>query len=279
MMIKAIALLAFLAAVSVSAGAQVEPAATGPARPSGSFNYSLHDTENAWWSGALGNQLSNSISGIVDYQGGKSRRPLSVSYAGGYTFTLSQPTYDTGYFQNMSVSQGIAGHKWRLTFSDVLTFLPQSPSFGLAGVPGSGDTSAGPPPVVGTPSQTVLSDNTHTLNNMSSVSYGVPINYALSITAAGNYQFLHFPSNTGINTSAVFGSFGASWRFNARTSMSGEVSEAQYGYSGTQISFRTTGLQASVSHQWSKGFSTQASIGPNWISSSGGALIPSGANL
>lgn len=278
MMMKSIALLGFLVTISLSASAQVEPAATGPSRPSGSFNYSLHDSETAWWSGTLGNQWANSVSGIADYRTGKTRQPFTVQYAGGYTFTLSQPTYDTGYFQNLAMTESIGGHKWRVSIADIISYRPQSPTFGLAGVPGSGDILTGPP-TTGTPTETVLTENTHTINNVTSVSYGLPVNYALSISVAGNYQILRFPDGNGLNTTAFFGSFGASWRFDAKTTVNTDLSEAAYTYAGSPITFRTTSVLGSISHNWSKGFSTHASVGPSWISSSGGSLIPSSTHL
>jgi hypothetical protein len=278
MMTKSIALLGFLVTVSLTASAQVEPAASGPARPSGSLTYSMHDSETAWWSGTLGDQWANSVSGIVNYRSGKAKQPFTVQYAGGYTFTLSQPTYDTGYFQNLAMTESIGGHKWRISIADIISYRPQSPTFGLAGVPGSGDILTGPP-TTGSPTETVLTENTHTINNTTSVSYGLPINYALSITAAANYQILRFPDGNGINTSAIFGSFGGSWRFNANTTMTGNFSESAYGYEGSTISFRTSSLQGSISHNWAKGFSTHGSIGPSWVTSSGGSLIPSSTHL
>jgi hypothetical protein len=278
MMIKSIALLGFLVLISLSAGAQVEPAATGPSRPSGTFDYSLHDSETAWWSGGLGNQWANSVSGVVDYTTGKARRPFSLAYAGGYTFTLSQPTYDTGYFQNFSAAQTFLGRKWRLTVSDNLSYRPQAPTLGASGIPGTGEP-LGSPPTTDSPTETVLTENTHTLNNHITVAYGLPINYALSISATGNYQILRFPDGNGIDTSAYFGSFGASWRFDAKTSVSGDISEASYRYSGSTISFGTTSALAGVIHSWNKGFSTHASVGPSWVTSSGGSSIPSSTHL
>jgi len=278
MITKSIALLGLLVTISLAAGAQVEPAATGPSRPSGSFNYSLHDSESAWWSRGLGNQWANSMSGVVDYQNGKSRQPLSLTYSGGYTFTLSQPLYDTGYFQNFAVAQSIGGRKWRMTISDVISYRPQSPTFGFSGIPGTGEPLGGPP-TTGNPSETVLTENTHTINNLTSVSYGLPVNYALSVSASGNYQFLRFPDGNGLDTSAIFGSFGAAWRFNSRTTVNADFSESSYTYSGSSISFRSTSLLASISHNWAKGFSSHASVGPDWISSSGGSAIPSSAHL
>jgi hypothetical protein len=275
MLMKTIALLGVLVTVSAAAVAQVEPAATGPSRPSGTLNYSVHDSQTAWWSDTLGSQEANSISGIVEYEGGKSRSPLSVSYSGGYTFNLAGSNYDTGYFQSLRATQTISGHKWRLRVSDNLIYLPQAPGFGILG---SSDGIGGGP-TSGTGSVSVLTENTHTINNMSGVSYSIPINFALSFVADGNLQILRYPGADGVDTTAIFGGGGIAYRFNARTSVGGDIRESRYSYSGSTISFTTTSAVASINHTFGKGISTHASVGPNWVSSSGGSSIPSSTAL
>ena len=200
-MMKTIALLGFLVTVSLAAVAQVEPAATGPARPSGTFNYSLHDSFIAWWSDELGNQQADSLSGVVSYETGKSKHPLTVDYSGGYTIPLSGATYDTGYFQNLRATQTIGGRKWRLRLSDVIAYLPQAPGFGIAGL----EDGVGGGPTSGTGATTVLTENAHTVNNMTTVGYSIPINFALTFNADGNYQILRYPGSDGLDTTAIYG--------------------------------------------------------------------------
>jgi len=264
-MMKTIALLGFLMTASLAASAQVEPAATGPARPSGTFNYSVHDSFTAWWSEVLGDQEADSVSGVIGYQNGKSRRPLTVDYSGGYTFPLSGGTYDTGYFQNLRVGETLSGHKWRLRLSDVIAYLPQAPGFGIAGL----DDGVGGGPTTGTGATTVLTENSHTVNNMTTAAYSIPINFALTFNADGNYQILRYPGSDGLDTTAIYGGAGASWRLDSRTNIGGDFRESRYSYSGYDLSFTTTSVLASVTHSWSKGFSTHASVGPDWTSSHG----------
>jgi hypothetical protein len=276
MMMKAIALPGFVVVFSLAAFAQVEPAATGPARPTGNFNYSLHDSYSAWWSQALGNQQADSVSGIIGYTGGKSKRPLTVDYSGGFTFNLTGENYDSGYFQNLRLAETIGGRKWRLRLGDVIAFLPQAPNLGIAGILGVGDGTTPPP---SGPSQTVLTENTHTISNQTTASYSIPVNFAITLTADGNYQILRYPNTDGLDTNAMYGGVGLTYRVDARTNFGGDFREARYSYSGSTISFNSTSLQASITHTWSKGFSTHASVGPNWVSASGTSAIPSSTSI
>jgi hypothetical protein len=278
MMMKIIALVGFLVTVSFAAVAQVEPAAEGPARPSGSFNYSLHDSENSWWSAQLGNEQSNSASGNLHYESGKARRPLLADYSGGYTFSFSNATYGAGYFQNLNVAQTIAGHKWNLRVFDDISYRPQSPTLGFSGIPGTGEPVTGPP-ATGTPSETVLTENSHTINNVAGAAFSLPISFSVSFNANANYSILSYPDQTGFDTSALFGGAGLSKRLGARTNIAGEFQESKFTFSGQAVTFRTTSAIATISHAWSRRFTTHFSVGPEWVSSSGISNFPSRTNF
>jgi hypothetical protein len=270
MMKKSIALLGFLVTVSLAAVAQVEPAATGPSRPTGTFQYSLHDSESSWWSAGLGDEQSNSASGNLSYVNGKSRHPFTLNYSGGYTWTFSGATYGSGYFQNLGVSQTISGRRWRLVISDNLSYLPQAPTFGFSGAPGSG---------TGPPDQTIATnESTHTINNGTRVSYGMPLSFALSFFANGSYNILEYPNGEGLDTSSFSWGAGVSRRIDARTSVTGEVQESDFSYPGTTTSFRTTSVLATVSRGFKKRLSAHVSAGPEWTTTSGITNFPNSTN-
>ena len=275
---KSVALLGLLVMVSIAAVAQVEPAATGPARSTGTFSYSLHDTESVWW--GFGTEESNSTSGSLQYANGRSRRPFSMSYSGGYTFTNGGGDYGKGYFQNLAVSQGFGGRTWRLNFNDDISYRPQSPTVGFSGIPGTGEPISSPPST-GTPVETVLTQDTHTINNSTHATFSLPINgWATSVFANGGYMILRFPDGNGIDTTSISAAAGASQRIDSRTSVSGEFQESKYSYSGTDVAFRTTAVVGTISHTWNKGFSANASVGPLWIASEGlGNTLPSSTHL
>jgi hypothetical protein len=280
-MTKIVALVAFLVTFSLAAIAQVEPAAIGPARPSGTLNYSLHDSENTWWSAQLGDEESNSVSGNVMYQTGKAKRPLDINYAGGYTFAFTDATYGAGYFQNLNVSQVFGGHKWLLRIGDDISYRPQSPTIGFDGI---GTTTA--PPTT-PPSENVLTENSHTINNVTTAAFSVPISFSVSFNANANYSILRYPDDTGFDTSALFGGAGISRRMGARTNISGEFQESRFNFSGEDVdntggkgvTFRTTSVLGEISHSFNKRFSVHVSAGPEWVNSNGVANFPSRTNF
>src|SRR6516165_4513383 len=73
---------------------QVAPSATGGAR---NFNYVLHYSQRAQF-GGYGDWQTATPSGEVDYFNGRRTAPFELRYAGGYTWTLSGPSYSTGWF-------------------------------------------------------------------------------------------------------------------------------------------------------------------------------------
>src|ERR1035438_5965488 len=96
-------------------GAQVVPEATGRSGlpVSGSMHYTVRYGQSAEFGGGLGNWQTANVSGDLDYANGKTRRPFSMTYGGGYTWTISGPTYTTGLFQHLLLSQGFVYRKWR----------------------------------------------------------------------------------------------------------------------------------------------------------------------
>jgi len=102
-------LLAFLFTVSAAVAAQVVPEATSgrglPIR--GTLHYDLRYSQSADFGSALGTSQTASVSGDVDYSNGKARLPFSLNYGGGYGWTLTGPSYATGFFQHVALSQGL----------------------------------------------------------------------------------------------------------------------------------------------------------------------------
>ena len=274
---RSVALLGFLVTASLAALAQVEPAATGPSRPTGNFNYSLHDSESIWWSQGLGNSQSNTASGALSYINGKSHSPFTLHYSGGYSWTFSGSTYGSGYFQNLGLSQGFQGRKWSLRISDNLSYLPQAPTYGFTGEPGSGEPVTGSGST-GTPTHTVLTEYTHTINNGTRVAFGMPLSFAVGFFADAGYSILRYPDGNGLDTDSLLWSAGASRRLTARTSVTGVFQESRFTYPGTPTAFSTTAVIGTVSHGFKKRLSGHVSAGPEWISSSGISTFPSSIN-
>ena len=86
-------LLAFFVAVCSWAGAQVAPEATSG---TAYMDYSLHYSQTAEFGGDIGSWQTSAVSGLANYANGAERLPLSLTFAGGYTFTFTGPSYTTG---------------------------------------------------------------------------------------------------------------------------------------------------------------------------------------
>src|ERR1019366_4540146 len=84
--------------------------------------------------------------GSLNYSNSDVRRPFVLDYGGGYTWTISGPGYETGLYQHMYVSQGIDWRKWKLRLSDDISYLPQAPTTGFSGLPGTGEPIGLPNP-------------------------------------------------------------------------------------------------------------------------------------
>src|SRR5271169_296727 len=121
-----------------AAHAQVVPAATGPGGPavSGNLHYALRYSQSAESGSSLGDWQTSSSSVSLDYANDNPRRPFSLNYGGGYTWTLTGPTYSTGLFQHLLLSQGIVWSKWNVMVSDDVSYRPQAPTTGFSGIPG-----------------------------------------------------------------------------------------------------------------------------------------------
>ena len=148
------------AAGPISYGQAVPSASTGTA----SLQYSVRYSETAEFGGTIGNWHTITPSASLDYANGRKGFPFSLEYAGGYTSSLSGPSYSNGLFQRLLVSQGIEHAKWNLLMSDDVSYRPQAPTTGFSGIPGIGEPIGG-----GTnlpPGQLILTLNTHALENI-----------------------------------------------------------------------------------------------------------------
>src|SRR5215469_11938467 len=111
-----LALLAVPAAVCSTLHAQVVPGGTGVGT---NFSYVLRYSQTAHFGGSLGDWQTAAPSGEVDFRNGRLRSPFSLTYAGGYTWTLTGPTqYSTGFFQRLALHQVMSGGKWKATLGD-----------------------------------------------------------------------------------------------------------------------------------------------------------------
>ncbi len=270
-------LLAFLITVAAAAHAQVAPEAkAGTAE----LHYSVRYAQNAEFFGSsLGDSQNSVLSGNLDYRNGVKRLPFALTYGGGYGWNIAGTDYDDGLFQHLLLSQAIVGRDWNIRASDNVTYLSMAPTTGFSGVPGTGEPVGEPNPSPPS-SQTILTLNTRTVNNVVSGEFEHSLNYPTALSIGGNSELLRYPDGNGLNTNSQTANALLTRRFDARNSLSGQYLFSNYSYPGNNPSQAISGLvtnSALFGYQraWSRRITTSASIGPQRIESSNSAVVPS----
>jgi hypothetical protein len=269
--------------------AQVAPAAKGPAGlpVSGTLRYDLHYAETAQFGSSQDGQQMSIVSGDASYANISKRLPFSMQYGGGYGYAWAGTPSAGNVFQHLSLSQGMAGRKWNLMASDNVSYTFETPTTGFSGVPGTGEPIGG----LGTttlPVQTILTVNTRTINNMATLGYGHRLDSTTSINLGGSMGQMRFIDNNGQNTDTWTTNAGVTRRLNVRNSASAQYSFLRLNYGANTSGAPSTALisysqvhsmQFSFIRQWNPHFVTNASAGPQWISSSNSAIVPSSINF
>jgi len=146
-----IATLVLISASASLACAQAAPASTmsptvGPGLPSfdGIFHYALRASDMVEF-GNAGSGTGNSavLSGDAAYNSTSVVHPFSMVYAGGLLLGNQYGGHVTT-FQNLSLYQGLVVDRWNFGIADSVSYLPQTPTLGLSGIPGVGDLGSQP---------------------------------------------------------------------------------------------------------------------------------------
>jgi hypothetical protein len=274
-------ILALLFTVSAATEAQVVPAVTSHAGSaglavSGVLRCDLRFSQTSQFGYGQDGREWSMASGDASYANTAKRLPFSMQYGGGYGWTWAGPSSPGSTFQSLSLSQGINGRSWNLSASDNVSYTFETPTTGFSGAASSTD-------------QTVLALNSRTLDNTATIGIGHKLDSASSLNIGGSSGQMRFIDGNGQDMNTVTADAGISRRLNARDSASGQYSFSRYSYgnagsySGTsaaQISFsQTNTMQLSLSRQWKPQISTSASVGPQWISSSNSAVLPSSTGI
>jgi hypothetical protein len=231
---------------------------------------------------------STGLSADVAYTAKSTARPFSLLFAAGLLLP-NQTGQGTSTFLNVAASQGYTTRHWVFNVSDSFSFLPQSPTTGLSGIPGVGDLGSIPVqgPVDG-PAGGILTVAGNRYQNTLSGSLERQISHATSISGSGSWSVLHF-FDTNLSqqdSTQVLGEAGINQRFNARSSGSISAVYSIFTYSGqvivngfVQPDIETRALNASYQRTMTKSLSVGFSAGPLWINSSNDLVIPPTLNL
>jgi hypothetical protein len=260
-------LLAFLITVCAAVAAQVVPEATaGRGLPvSGTLHYDLRYSQSADFGSTLGDWQTANASADANYANGKANLPFSLNYGGGYTWTLAGPGYSTGFFQHLTLSQGFVRRKWNVTLTDSVSYLPQSPTTGFSGIPGTGEPIGGSGSTT-PPDQTILTVNTHTVDNSANGEFQRTLNSATTLNAGGGSTMLRYTDGNGLDTDSWNLSTGFTRRLTKRNSLTGQYSFSQNSYPGFGEMIKTNTVLATYQRQWTRRLTTNVGAGPEWVS-------------
>ncbi len=274
-----------LLALGWRAEAQAPPLSTPPSfgfsLPSveGTMTYSLSASESFLTGYNNGVNESTALSGSLGYLSSSPDKPFSLVYSGGYLYS-SVPGYPANStFQNLAASQVITTKNWNFVIDDAVSYLPESPTTGLSGIPGVGDIGVDPVQIGDQPSQNILTNYAARVGNGLNGGVTRKVNRSWSINGSASWQILHFLDDEGINSSMVSGSVGPTYRIDARSSASANVvyTYTNDTYLGKSYPFESEGITLEYQRQLTRFFSMNVAAGPQRTFGSGSTsgLIPS----
>lgn len=249
----------------------------GPSLPviDGNFQYSVTASELIQ-RGGIGNYSEPSLSGNLEYLSKSAVRPFSIFYTGGILYSTYKGL-GVQTFQNLTVSQGLVAGPWNLGVSDSVSYLPQTPTTGLSGIPGQGNQGVLPPPNPTVPVQSILTTNARRLSNSISGNIERRLNGRTSLTGDADYGILRFVDGNGVDSTQIGSQVAINRKLNARSGISLNGQYSVYSFSGG-TTFTTRGLNLDYSRILSKSLTMQVSAGPQWISSFSGKALGTGTN-
>jgi hypothetical protein len=270
------------------------PAGTAGPRISwldGTVHYALSASELVQFGyyGAGNVTSTTALSGNVGYANRSQSHPFSLLFAGGVLFGQGGQGVTT--YQNVAVSQGYVHGKWNMEVADSFSFLPQSPTTGVAGIAGVGQLGTQPTqePSSG-PAGGVLTYSANRIANTLRGDIERRFTGKTSISAGGSWMMLHFlDPNAGLDTRAISSHVALNHRMNVRNSVSVAAVYSTYdtsglysnlqGYAYDHVTYSTKGVNLTYMRQWTRALSMDVSAGPQWISSSAANIVPNRLNV
>jgi hypothetical protein len=276
------AALAFLLSATPLLQGQAVPTASthearynpGPSLPmiEGNLQYAISASElfQTGQNGVSGVTETTNLSGDVEYISPSSIHPTTLLYAGGVLFS-SLASQGTQTYQSITASQGLVGHGWAVGVSDSFSFLPQSPTTGLVGIPGVGDIGLQPIPDPSLPAQSVLTNYGKRFSNSLGGNIERQLSGRNSISGSASHGVLHFIGtdyigSQNLNSTQIGGQVSLNHQIDRRSSMSVGAQYSTFFYEANPTSFNSKGLSLQYTRQLSKTLNLQVSAGPQWIS-------------
>lgn len=259
--------------------AEASPISTGFSIPTigGSLRYAVSASESLDWGyySQSGIAAGTNLSGDLAYVSQSKYHPFSMVLAGGRTWgTHGEPSYE---FANLALSQVFNAKRWNFVIADGVSYVPNTATFGISGVPGLGDLGVSPIQVGPDTGQGLLTNYSPQVGNTASASVGRQITSKTAINASGSYSILRFLNGTnsngsfGLENDASTGSAGFSHRVSARNSYG-----ANYAYSSVIFkmnhsvlipasNFASQTATFTYSHQFNRRWALNLAAGPEWV--------------
>jgi len=276
LLIAAMSFTASAARAQALPAAEASPISTGFSIPSvgGSLQWAVSASSSFDWgyyskSGATG---GTSVSGDVAYLSESKYHPFSMVLAAGNTWGWTkQPSYR---FASLGLSQLINVGRWNFTLSDNVSYLPQTATSNLSGVPGVGDLGVAPIQIGPDGGQGLLTNYSPQVSNAAGGSVLRQITGKTAFNASGSYSILRFVDSSngglGLEGDTVTGSAGITHRLNARNTFGGNYAYSSYKFLNNlnlgfpQSNFTSQTASFTYSHQVSRRLSFNVAAGPEW---------------
>ena len=211
---------------------------------------------------------SSNFSGDLAYLSPSRRYPFSAVYSGALLAGTNGQPFQT--VQNLALSQVFVHREWNLVVTDAVSYLPQSATVGLSGVAGLGDMGIDPVESGPTTGQAALTGYAPRVDNATTVSIDHKLGSRMSLQGSGSFVMQRFTDDSPglIDSNQAVGSLGATRSLDARSSINTNYTLSKITYSPDTFSsaFNVQSLNFGYSRQWTRSFSLDASLGPQWIS-------------
>jgi hypothetical protein len=271
-------LIGLLFGAAIPLQAQVAPEATSPRTIpiNGNLSYSARYSQtDQSYPGGVGGQEAI-VSGDFAYSTNSERKPFSITFGGGDSWVLSGTAYNSGPYENLTLTQGLVAQRWSIQLSDNVSYRTGAPIVGFAGEAGSGETSTGPTQPPGPTDETVLTLNASVVNNTVNGEYNYKLNPFSTVSAGGGYSVLNYPNNNGIDIDNVLANVEWTQRLNARNTLVGQYAYSHFTYPDAGASFNMNTPTVQWQHTWTRTITSNISVGPQWLTPSGSGSTGTG---
>jgi hypothetical protein len=263
--------------------AEASPISTGFELPrtAGTLQYSVSANESvsSGYYSSSGLSSSTGLTGDLAFISTSKTDPFSMVFSAGRSWSTSgQPST---LYSNLALSQVITTPMWSFVLSDSVSYMPETASTGLSGIPGTGDLGIPPVQVGDDFGQGVLTGYSTRVSNIAALSVQRRLTGATSLQLSGSYSILRFvgnSANNGIDNNSESGSIGLNHRLDARTNIGGNYAYSQFTY-GSQPGFSSQTASIDYSRQLSRRLMMNLAAGPQWSNTGTGQNASTNVNL